>query len=91
MSDSKLKAEGVTKEQLLNFITRIETLEQEKAEIAADIKEVYAEAKANGYDTRIMRKCISLRKKDRADVQEEQAILALYLEALGENLDITAV
>ncbi len=90
ISDAKLRAEGVTKEQLLSYITRIEQLELEKAELAADIKEIFAEAKAHGYDTKIMKKCISLRKKDRADIQEEQAILALYLQALGENIDITA-
>lgn len=70
------------KEQLRSFIERIERLEEEKAALAADIREVYAEAKANGYDTKIMRKIVALRKLDKADYQEQEAILELYKEAL---------
>ena len=69
--------------QLRSLIERIERLEEEKKAIAADIKEVYGEAKANGFDTKIMRKVVSLRKKDSAERQEEEAILDLYLSALG--------
>lgn len=69
--------------QLRSFIERIERLEEEKKAIAADIKEVYGEAKATGFDTKIMRKVVSLRKKDVAERQEEEAILDLYLSALG--------
>ena len=69
--------------QLRSFIERIERLEEEKKAIAADIKEVYAEAKGAGFDTKIMRKVVSLRKKDAAERQEEEAILDLYLSALG--------
>jgi uncharacterized protein (UPF0335 family) len=69
--------------QLRSFIERIERLEEEKKAIAADIKEVYAEAKGTGFDTKIMRKVVSLRKKDAAERQEEEAILDLYLSALG--------
>jgi uncharacterized protein (UPF0335 family) len=69
--------------QLRSFIERIERLEEEKKAIAADIKEVYAEAKGTGFDVKIMRKVISLRKKDAAERQEEEAILELYLSALG--------
>jgi uncharacterized protein (UPF0335 family) len=69
--------------QLKSFIERIERLEEEKNAIAADIKEVYAEAKGTGFDTKIMRKVVSLRKKDAAERQEEEAILDLYLSALG--------
>jgi len=69
--------------QLKSLIERIERLEEEKKAIAADIKEVYGEAKANGFDTKIMRKVVSLRKKDSAERQEEEAILDLYLSALG--------
>ena len=69
--------------QLRSLIERIERLEEEKKAIAADIKEVYGEAKANGFDTKIMRKVVSLRKKDAAERQEEEAILDLYLSALG--------
>jgi uncharacterized protein (UPF0335 family) len=70
--------------QLKSFIERIERLEEEKKAIAADIKEVYAEAKGTGFDTKIMRKVVSLRKKDAAERQEEEAILDLYLSALGK-------
>lgn len=69
--------------QLRSFIERIERLEEEKKAIAADIKEVYAEAKATGFDTKIMRKVVILRKKDTAERQEEEALLDLYLGALG--------
>jgi len=66
------------------FIERIERLEEEKRAIADDIKEVYAEAKGNGFDVKIMRKVISLRRMDREKRVEEETILDLYLSALGE-------
>jgi uncharacterized protein (UPF0335 family) len=69
--------------QLKSFVERIERLEEEKKAIAGDIKEVYAEAKANGFDTKILRKVISLRKKDRHEREEEEAMLDVYLAALG--------
>jgi uncharacterized protein (UPF0335 family) len=69
--------------QLRSLVERIERLEEEKKTIAADIKEVYAEAKGNGFDTKILRKVISLRKKEPAEREEEQSMLDLYLEALG--------
>jgi uncharacterized protein (UPF0335 family) len=69
--------------QLKSLVERIERLEEEKKTIAGDIKEVYAEAKANGFDTKILRKLISIRKKDRNELEEEEAILDLYMSALG--------
>ncbi len=69
--------------QLKSLIERIERLETEKQALTADIKEVYGEAKANGFDIKIMRKVVSLRKKDSAERQEEEAMLDLYLGALG--------
>ena len=69
--------------QLKSIVERIERLEEEKKTIAGDIKEVYAEAKANGFDTKILRKVISLRKKDAAERQEEESMLDVYLAALG--------
>ncbi len=69
--------------QLRSLVERIERLEEEKKAIAGDIKEVYAEAKGHGFDTKILRKVVSLRKKDAAERQEEEAILDLYLSALG--------
>lgn len=65
------------------FIERIERLEEEKKAIADDIKEVYAEAKGTGYDVKIMRKVISIRKQDENKRREEEEILDLYLSALG--------
>lgn len=75
---------AVARDQIKAFVARIERLEEEKASIAADIKEVYAEAKAMGFDTKVLRKCISLRKQDRHERQEQEALLELYLDALGE-------
>lgn len=69
--------------QLKAFIERIERLEEEKQSIADDIKDVYAEAKGNGFDTKTMRQIIKLRKKDKAEREEEEAMLDLYLSALG--------
>jgi uncharacterized protein (UPF0335 family) len=69
--------------QLRTLVERIERLEEEKRTIAADIKEVYAEAKGNGFDTKILRKVVSLRKKEVAEREEEQSLLDLYMAALG--------
>lgn len=69
--------------QLKSIVERIERLEEEKKTIAGDIKEVYAEAKANGFDTKILRKVISLRKKDAAEREEEESMLDVYMAALG--------
>ena len=74
---------AVAQGQLQSIVTRIERLEEEKKAIADDIKEVYAEAKANGFCTKTLRKVIALRKKDRAEREEEEAMLDLYLNALG--------
>ncbi len=69
--------------QLKSIVERIERLEEEKAEVAGQIKEVYAEAKSNGFDTKAIRKCVSLRKKTADERAEEEAVLDLYLPALG--------
>ena len=70
--------------QLKSIIERIQRLEVEKAEIAEQIKEVFAEAKGNGFDVKILRKVVRIRKQDRAKRMEEDAILDLYLSAIGE-------
>ena len=70
--------------QLKSIIERVERLEQEKAEVAEQIKEVFAEAKGNGFDVKILRKVVRIRKQDRAKRLEEEAILDLYLSAIGE-------
>jgi uncharacterized protein (UPF0335 family) len=76
--------------QLRSLIERIERLEEEKKTIAADIKEVYGEAKSNGFDTKIIRKVISLRKKDVSERAEEDALIETYLAALGEAQEMQA-
>jgi len=72
----------VAKDQLRSFVERIERLEEEKKGIADDIKEVYAEAKGNGFDTKVLRRVIQIRKQDKDERQELEAILELYLQAL---------
>ena len=83
MDDAAFQTESVAADQLKSFIERIERLEEEKAGIAGDIKEIYAEAKGNGFDTKVIRKIISIRKKDYNERKEEEAILELYMQALG--------
>lgn len=73
----------VTAEELRQFVERFERLEIEKKDISDQQKEVMAEAKTRGYDTRIMRKIVSLRKRDLEDLAEEEAILSMYKTALG--------
>jgi uncharacterized protein (UPF0335 family) len=75
--------DAVDGEALKSIAERIERLEEEKKTIVDDIKEVYAEAKGNGYDTKILRKVLAIRKRDRNEVQEERAIMDLYFSALG--------
>lgn len=74
---------GIAKEHLQSVVERIERLEEEKANIAADIREVYAEAKANGFDAKTLRQVVRLRKMDSDDRQEQEYMLDLYLAALG--------
>ena len=74
---------AVAQGQLKSIVERVERLEEEKKAIADDIKEVYAEAKANGFDTKTLRKVVTLRKKDRSEREEEEAMLDLYMNALG--------
>ena len=76
-------AHRFAKDQLKAFVERVERLEEEKKAISDDIRDVYAEAKGNGFDVKIMRKIISIRKQDRDKRREEEEILDLYLAALG--------
>ena len=73
----------VAADELRQFIERLERLEAEKQDIADQQKEVMAEAKGRGYDTKVMRKVIALRKRDANDIAEEEAVLEMYKEALG--------
>lgn len=74
---------GVAADQLKAFVERIERLEEEKKTIVDDIKDVYAEAKATGYDIKILKMVVKMRKQDKSEREEEEAILELYLAALG--------
>lgn len=75
--------DSVAQDQLRAFIERIERMEDEKAAIGADIKEIYAEAKGNGFDTKTMRRVVNLRKQDANERLEQEALLELYMSALG--------
>jgi uncharacterized protein (UPF0335 family) len=73
---------GIAADRLRSFIERVERLEEEKAALTADIREVFAEAKAAGFDVKTMRQVLKLRKMDRTDVQEQDALLDVYRRAL---------
>jgi uncharacterized protein (UPF0335 family) len=74
---------GIAQDQLRSIVARIERLEEEKTVLATDIKEVYAEAKGNGFDIKILRKIVRLRKQEQSERLEEQEITDLYMHALG--------
>lgn len=74
---------GVAAEELKQFVERIERLEEEKAGISGDVKDVFAELKGRGFDAKAIRSILRIRKKDHAERQEEEAILELYMQALG--------
>jgi uncharacterized protein (UPF0335 family) len=91
MNEARKKDEIATGTEEVNaghlraFIERIERLEEEKKALSDDIKDVYGEAKANGFDVKIVRKIVSIRKQDRDKRMEEETVLDLYLAALGMN------
>ncbi len=74
---------GITGERLKSFIERVERLEEEKTALAADIKDVYSEAKSAGFDTKIIRQLIRIRKADPQDRKEQEELLELYMQAIG--------
>lgn len=78
-----MESHSVAADELRQFVERIEKLEQEKSDIASDIKDVYTELAGRGYDKKSVRQIIKIRKKDREELQEEEEILNLYREALG--------
>ena len=77
-------AHRFAKDHLKAFVERVERLEEEKKALSDDIRDVYAEAKGNGFDVKVLRKVVRIRKQDRAKRLEEEAILDLYLSAIGE-------
>lgn len=82
-SDTTQDTGGVSGQRLKAFIERVERLEEEKAALSEDIKDIYAESKAVGFDTKIIRKVIRLRKMDKEKRQEEEQLLELYKAAIG--------
>ena len=78
-----MAVESVAQDQLRAFVERIERMEEEKRAIADDIKEIYAEAKGNGFDTKVLRQIVRIRKQDHAERMEQEALLELYMAALG--------
>jgi uncharacterized protein (UPF0335 family) len=74
---------GIAGDRLKSFVERIERLEEERRALGADLKEVYAEAKGNGFDTKIMRQVIRLRRMDKDDLDEQESLLDIYKRALG--------
>ena len=87
MSEPAINADvlsGRAQGQLKSIVERIERLEEDRAAVGADLKEVYAEATGNGFDAKILRKIVRIRRQDRAVRMEEEALLDLYLSAIGE-------
>lgn len=80
---AKARAGGVAADQLKSIIARVEKLEEEKAGIAADIRDVFAEAKGNGFDVKAIRSIIKIRKLDASEREEQETILDTYMHALG--------
>jgi uncharacterized protein (UPF0335 family) len=83
MPDGQTTDKGISAQRLKSFIERIERLEEEKKAMGADVREVYAEAKSSGFDVKIMRKVIALRKLDAAERQEQEALMQVYIDAIG--------
>ncbi len=83
MQDEASDKYGIAAGELRSFIERVERLEEEKRELAEQVKEVMAEAKGRGYDTKVLRKIIALRKRDKDDIAEEEAVMEMYMAALG--------
>lgn len=75
---------GISAQRLKSFIQRIERLEEERTALGGDLREVYAEAKSGGFDPKVMRQVVKLRKMDKSDRQEQEALLQVYLDAVGE-------
>jgi uncharacterized protein (UPF0335 family) len=83
VKDDEDKAHRFAKDHLKSFVERIERLEEEKKALSDDIKDVYAEAKGNGFDVKALRQVVRLRKQDKDERAEQEAILDTYLQALG--------
>lgn len=74
---------GNAQSKLRSFVERLERLDEDRAAVATDIKEVFLEAKADGFDTKVLRQVLKIRKQDKAKLQEQEALLHLYMSAIG--------
>ena len=83
VSEEEIKAGGVAVDRLRSLVERIERLEEERKALGNDIKDIYAEAKSAGFDVKVVRTLISLRKKEPAEVEEQETMLDIYRRALG--------
>lgn len=83
VSQDEIRAGGVAVERLRSIVERIERLEEERKAIASDIKDIYAEAKSAGFDTKVLRELIKIRKREAAEVEEQETMLDVYRRALG--------
>jgi uncharacterized protein (UPF0335 family) len=83
VSQEEIRASGVAVERLRSLVERIERLEEERKALGSDIKDIYAEAKSAGFDVKVLRQLISIRKKEAAEVEEQEAMLDVYRRALG--------
>ena len=87
MAKKAVSSEAVASDRLRAFVERIERLEEEKSALAADIREIYSEAKSSGFDTKVLRQVIARRRKDKAEIEEMEALLEMYESALGEYVE----
>ena len=82
---TEIDTNNYARSQLHSIVQRIERLHEEKKALSDDVRDVYAEAKGNGFDTKVLRQIVRIRKQDSAERQEQEALLALYLHALGRR------
>lgn len=83
ISETELKTDGIAVDRLRSLVDRIERLEEERKSLSADIKDIYAEAKSAGFDVKVLRELIKIRKQEAAEVEELETLLDVYRRALG--------
>lgn len=83
VSEADIKSGGVAADRLRSLVERIERLEEERKALASDIKDIYAEAKSAGFDVKVLRQLIRIRKQEAAEVEEQETMLDIYRRALG--------
>jgi uncharacterized protein (UPF0335 family) len=83
VSEEEIKAGGVAVDRLRSLVERIERLEEERKALSSDIKDIYAEAKSAGFDVKVLRQLIRIRKQEAAEVEEQETMLDIYRRALG--------